>query len=181
MKKGFTLIELLISISILGVIMAAVGTLFVTVLKNYRTESQKAAFQREVNFTIDNIGKDIKEAASVPQNYDTFALSENTLILALPAVDDANNFVYSSGVLDKDYLIYYLSGTELKRKTYASNFGTRESGEISLLKNVSGFNLNYFPGATNAGQVKVSLTVTASAGKPVTLTEERTANLRNKQ
>jgi prepilin-type N-terminal cleavage/methylation domain-containing protein len=179
--RGYTIIELVISMAILAVIMAAVGTIFVTSLKNYRTESQKSVFQRELNFVIDNIVKDTKQATAVPENYDTFSLSQTVYILALPATNSSGDFLYNGGVFEKDYLVYYLSGNELKIKTYANANGQRDDGEETLLKNASAVNFTYSPGLTNAGQITISITESVDVGRTVTLTERRMANLRNKE
>jgi prepilin-type N-terminal cleavage/methylation domain-containing protein len=181
MKKGYTLIELIISMAILAVIMAAVATIFVTSIKNYRTESQKSAFQRELNFVVDNISKDVKEAAEVPQNYDVFALAPTVLILAIPATNSSNNFIYTGEVLEKDYVVYYLLNQELKRKIYANPLGSRQSSENTIMKNVSNLAFTYSPGITNAGQVNTRVIVSANVGRIVTLSVERLANLRNKE
>lgn len=180
-RGGYTLIELVISIAILAIIMAAVASIFMTSLKNYRTESQKSAFQRELNFTVDNIAKDVKLAAEAPGTYDTFELSSTVLILAVPAHDASKNFIYTGDVLEKDYIIYYLSGQDLKKKTYANLLGERESGETTLLSNVSATDFSYSPGMIDPGQIKVTITQSVSVGRTVTLTEERFANLRNKE
>lgn len=181
MKKGYTLIELVISMAILAVIMAAVATILVTSLKNYRTESQKSTFQKELNFVIDNMCKDIKEAAEAPENYNPYTLSPTVLILAIPATDSSNNFIYTGDVLEKDVVVYYLSGQELKRKVIANALGTRESSDNTILANVSDLVFTYSPGITNAGQIKAHVTVSANVGRTITLSSERLANLRNKE
>lgn len=182
MKKGYTLIELVISIAILATIMMAVSSIFFTSLKNYRAESQKSSFQRELNFVIDNIAKDVKQAAEVPQIYEEIELSSTVLILALPAVDNDHNFIYSGDVLEKDYLVYSISGNDLIRNTYASLSGTRETEEDTLLSSVSALDFSYSPGLTDAGQVTISITQSIGVGnRTVTLTEGRMANLRNKE
>lgn len=186
-KKGFTLIEMIIAIALLGIIMAAVSVIFTVSIKNYRNNIQKSSFQKDINFVIDNISKDIKLATSVPTEYDppTYTLSENTLILALPTIDESGNFVYVGNSPEKDYYIYYLSGNELKRKTFSSPLGIRaimNEEEISLLSNVSQLQFSYLPGMSAADQVKVALTLSADInGRSITVSGERTANLRNKQ
>lgn len=187
MKKGYTLIELLISISILAVIMAAVATIFITSIKNYRTESQKSTFQKELNFVVDNIAKDVKEAAEVPEKTEdnVFFLSPAippVLILAIPATNSSNDFIYNvDGLMEKDYVVYYLSGQDLKRKIYANNSGSKESSDNTILKNVSNLTFTYSPTFFDAGQVKTEITVSIDVGRTVTLSAERLANLRNKE
>jgi prepilin-type N-terminal cleavage/methylation domain-containing protein len=181
MKKGYTLIEIIISIAILGSIMAAVGTLFVVAVKNYRTETQKSLFQRELNFVVDNIIKDVKGASIAPTEYDGFELSPSTLILGMPATDSGGDFIYTGENLELDYFVYYLSGSDLKKKVYPNIQSVREQSDNVILANVSSHTFSYYPGVGDASQITVSLTVSADVGKVVSLTEERVTNLRNKQ
>lgn len=183
-KKGFTLIELLISMALLGVIFSAVATIFTSAVKNYETNSQKSLLQKDLNFAIDSIGNNIKEAVLVPQSQDTFSLSENTLIIALPAKDTNGNFIYSAGVIEKDYFIYYLSDNNLRKKIYANALGSRmdQNGhDTILISNVSTLNYTYLPNSTEATQVKVDLSLEKAVGKrTVSISGAKTANIRNR-
>lgn len=165
--------------AILGVIMAAVAVIFVTALKNYRTESEKTVLQRNINFALDNITRDAKEATAIPESHDTFTTSENTLVLALPAENVSDNFVYSGNTLVKDYIIYYLDGNNLKRKVYANAAGTRTSEEKTVLKNVTSLSFTYLPDIATKSGVKTAMTTSVDVGKGITLSEERSTNLRN--
>jgi len=179
---GFTLIELVISMALLGIIMAAVMSLFSTAIKNYAVNSQKSFLQKELNFTIDSIGKDIKQAVEVPATHDgLFTTSGDTLILALPATDEDDNFVYTGNVLEKDYVVYWLLGSDLKKKVYANALGTRTNSENIILSDVASLQYSYVPDAPPFSQVKINLSISRSVNNvSVSISGERTSNLRNK-
>lgn len=181
-QSAFTLIELVISMALLGVIMAAVMSIFSTAIRSYAVNSQKSFLQKELNFTIDNIGKDIKQAVEIPANYDdTFTTNSDTLILALPATESDGDFIYTGGVLEKDYIIYWLSGSDLKKKVYANALGTRTNSENTILSNVSSLVYTYTPDALPYTQAKISLTINRTVNNiSVAISGERTSNLRNR-
>lgn len=180
-QKAFTLVELVISMALLGVIMATVMSIFSTAIKNYTVNSQKSFMQKELNFTIDSVGKDIKQAVLVPANYDTFTTGVDTLILALPATDGSNNFIYTGETLEKDYVVYWLSGTDLKKRVYANALGTNSNSESVILSDVSSLAYTYTPSAPNTTQVKINLVILRVVNRvDVGISGERTANLRNK-
>lgn len=184
-KKGFTIIELTIAIAILGIIMAATTSIFVTGMKNYQFNFQKSTFQKELNFTIDSISNDVKSGHSIPASHDVFTTSSNTLIVALPAIDENNNFIYTGGSLELDYIVYYFSNGTLRKRVYGNSLGKRNAingTDRELLSNVELVNFQFIPGIADASQVKTSITLTKQTSRVnVRATGERTTNLRNKQ
>lgn len=180
MKKGFTLIELAVSTALLGIIMSAVTALFVVGIKNYQVESQRSFLQKEVNFVADDIAIQAKQAYAVPETYDIYARSADTLILALPAINESENFIYSGNNLATDYIIYYLADGSLYKKMVADTSSTRADRETEIISNVSSFNCLYTP-FTDTQEIDCTLVIAKDVGS-VTLdfTAQKTAKLRNK-
>jgi len=180
--KGFTLVELAIAIVILTVIMTAVSSVYAVALKNYQTQSQRSFFQKELNFASDQINRDIKQAVEVPATYDTFTLGPTAIILGLPASDSTGNFIYNANILQKDYVVYYLLGTDLHKKIYATGLSSRagqNGSDIVILSDVTAMSANYMPGGIPR-QVATSLTLAKTVtGRNVSVTATQTVDLRN--
>ncbi len=164
-KKGLTIIELIVAIFLLGVIMAAVSTVFSVALKSYHVSFAQSTLQREANLVVDSILRETKQAVSIPETLGETERSETVLILALPAMDEDNNFIYSGGLFEKDYLIYYLEESELRKKVSASPQSTRYSQDGSdraLLDNVSSLAFSFTPAGLGEETVRVDASITAS-------------------
>ena len=185
MKKGFTIVELVISMALFSIILVATSSIFVTALKNYQINITKSDFQKEVNFSLDDINKNIKLAIEVPLTYGSYSLSQNILILALPTTDSSANFIYEDGAPLKDYVIYYSENGNLHKVTHADPSGIRanQNGEDKIiLGNLTNVNYSYFPGLTGASQVEATIEVGKIVQKTnIKIEGKRLANLRNKQ
>lgn len=193
MKKGFTIFEVIVTISLLAIITMVTSSIFVTALKNYQINFQKTNFQKDLNFVVDDIDKNVKLATNVQYSYDVFnsnpiAGASNTLILELPSTDAAGNFIYISGALKKDVIVYYLENGALHRKIYASSSGIRypqNNQDVILINNVinnaTSPLFSFLPDTSIAKQIKVDLKLGKMVEKTnVRLTGTRTATLRNK-
>lgn len=183
-RKGFTLIELAIAITLLALISAAVGSMYAVAFRNYQSQSQRQHFQKNINFTIDEINRDIKQAVSVPPTYDTFTNDPTHIILALPATDSSGNFIFNAGVLQKDYVVYYLSNGSVIKKTYAQPGSQRyaqNGSSKTLLSDVSGFVASFTPGGVPR-QVTLGLTLSKVVSKRnISVSATTTADLRNSE
>jgi len=180
-KKAFSLVELIIAMGILGVIMMAVMTLFIIGVKNYSRESQRNFMQKEINFTADDIGVQIKQAAEVPGSYDTYTRGSNTLILAVPAIDEDEEFLYIGDALLYDYFIYYLSGGTLLKKIITNENSIREDKENPVLKNVNQFECSYTP-ETETELVSCNLSTSQTiSGTTLNFSANKTSRLRNQR
>jgi prepilin-type N-terminal cleavage/methylation domain-containing protein len=181
--SGFTLIELIISISLLGIILAATTSIFATSLKNYQYNFQKSSMQKEVNFTIDAIANDIKSGAKIETSFGSHTASSTCLIIGIPAQDTSNNFIYTGDVLELDHVVYYKSGGEIRKYFYSNPLGKKSGSntDYKILENVSSVDIfEYIPGLNSATQIKTTINLFKETGKTnVRLSETRTANLRN--
>jgi prepilin-type N-terminal cleavage/methylation domain-containing protein len=180
-KKAFTIVEVIIAMGLLGIIMVAVSALFNVGVKNYRTESQKALMQKEINFVADDIGVQIKQAAKVPESFDVYNRTASSLILALPAVDIDENFIYSGGNLAYDHYIYSLSGGNLTKKIVTDANSNRQDRETTVLNNVTEFNCTYLPDVDTEQVTCIITTAVTVRGNVISFTAEKTARLRNFQ
>jgi hypothetical protein len=171
--------ELIISIALLGTIMAAVMTLFMIGIRNYQRENQRNIMQKEINFTTDDIGTQIKQAAESPGSYDSYIRGPQNLILALPAVNEKEDFLYSGEVLLYDYYIYYLQDGYLYKKIIPNDASARSARENALLGNVTAFNCDYQPmSETEIIQCTVSTSKKVS-DTTLNFNASKTARLRN--
>ena len=178
-NKGFSLVELIIAIALLGTIMAAVMTLFVVGIKNYRRESQRNFMQKEINFTADDLGTQIKQAAEVPVTYDGTNRSAETLILALPAINEDEAFIYNGDSLLYDHVIYYLSEKDLYKKVVPDSQSIREEKEEPILGDVSKFECIYEPQTDTELATCTIETSKEVSGSTLSFRAIKTARLRN--
>lgn len=184
-KKGLTLVELVVSIAVLGIIMAAVASLFSVAINNYQFSFTQSTLQRETNFVIDNITRDIKQSVEIPKIYGGINRGSEKLILALPAVDVDENFLYDGSSLKKDYVIYYLDGTSLRKSITADPSSKRvnlNGTDRIILENVSSLSFSYIPNILDieTTQVDVNMTVTKNTNKAtVTIGSDVSAVKRN--
>jgi prepilin-type N-terminal cleavage/methylation domain-containing protein len=187
MKKGFTIVELVISMALLAIILVAVSSIFITAIKNYQISFARSTLQKEINFTVDDINKNIRIAAGVEStNGSGDNRGPNTLILSLPATDANGNFIYQSGVLQVDTFTYSLSSGNLHKKI-KSTTGTRlaqNNSDVVILNNVvntlSDPIFSYLP-SDIPRQVQINLKVGRTVEKTnIRLTGSRLTDLRNK-
>lgn len=130
-KKGFTLIELLIAMSILGIILAVTSSIFGAAIRNYQISISQSTLQRNVNFVTDDISRNIKIAVEFPESHGTHIRDHNTLILALPAINQNQEFIYSGAMLEKDHIIYEFQNNNIKKTTIANPLSARFQEDIS--------------------------------------------------
>jgi len=156
-------------------------TLFLVGVKNYQRESQRNFMQQEINFTADDLGSQIKQAAEAPEIYDTFTRDSQALILALPAIDNNQKYIYSGSSLIYDYIIFYLEDGALKKTVIPNAQSTRLAKDDSVLEDVSNFNCNYSP-STDTELITCVLETSQTVSKTnLNFTATKTARLRNKQ
>jgi prepilin-type N-terminal cleavage/methylation domain-containing protein len=182
-KKGLSLIELSVAIALLGIIMAAMVSIFAVAVKNYRIYSQQSALQKEVNFTVDEIGKEIKQSMDMPASYDTYTRSDTTLILDLPAVDEDDNFLYDGGGVISDYYIYSYDSGALTKTVYADSSSKRypsSGSSYEILSSISSFSFTYSEPDYNEATVNLTASKTVY-GTNISISSVVTSKPRNKE
>ena len=159
-------------------------SVFSVALRSYRLNIQKSFFQKDLNFAVDSIANTAKSASSIPVSYNGYTTGQNTLVIAVPAKDNQNNFVYNANILQHDYYVYYVSSDSLIKRVYGNAGGklSSESGSpVTILNNLSNFTLTYNPDIPNAKSVSINLALAKTIGNHnVSVSQSRTANLRNK-
>lgn len=173
--------ELIISIALLGIIMAAVMTLFMIGIKNYRRESQRNFMQKEINFTADDLGMQIKQATDSPATYDVYTRGPETLVLALPSINADGDFLYYGSELLKDYVIYYLQNSSIHKKIVSDPSSSRSPRESTVLNDVSSFNCLYTPPAETEIIECTIMTSKSISGTNLNFSAVKTAGLRNRR
>jgi prepilin-type N-terminal cleavage/methylation domain-containing protein len=184
-SKGFTLIELLVVIALLGVILAALTSIYVSALKNNQMSFAKSGFQKDLNFTIDDLNKNIKQASGVLPAYGGDSLSTTTLIITLPAIDANGSFLYTNGGLTllTDTFVYTLSGTSLHKKIFAVASSVRypqNNSDKIIATNVSRLYFSYYPTQVAPENIKTEIDISKVIEKTtVKVTGTTTAFMRN--
>jgi prepilin-type N-terminal cleavage/methylation domain-containing protein len=171
-KNGFTLIEIIFAIAILGTILSVITTVYIISLKNNQISSTKSGYQKDLNFTIDDLNKNVKQAKAVicrslpvALGCTTYCtLNNTTLLLSIPAIDSAGSFKYTNGgqTLVTDTFVYYLSGNTLHKKTYAdpSSFRYPQNNSDKIIaKDVTALTFTYLPAQSAAEQVQTTITM----------------------
>jgi prepilin-type N-terminal cleavage/methylation domain-containing protein len=179
-KKGLTIIELTIAIALLSIISAAIFSLFATATKNYTLQSQKSLMQKELNFVIDALANEIKSATGTEDEHEGSTLSENTLILKLPALDESSNFIYGPAGMEFDYIIYTLGGTQLRKVVSPHINSKRPPKDSVVLADVSAFLLSYQPNQLTPKAIETTISLNRTVGKNnVRLEAKRSGYMRN--
>lgn len=136
-QSGYSLVEALITITLVSLAIVLISAFSVNVLYNYSINSARSNLLADANLTIDIINNDIRLSAFVDENNrwldphapaapaDEFSWesTEEVLILATAAQDEAGNLLFSDPlnyVTEKNNHIYYVENGSLKRRVLAS-------------------------------------------------------------
>jgi len=181
-KPGFTLAELLIAIVLLSVIMAAISAIFSVAIRNYQVSFAQSGIQKDLNLVVDGISREVKQSIEIPESHLTFERSATLLILALPAINEEDEFIYNGEEIEKDYLIYQLDQNRLKKITLANPESRRhltDQSEKIILTDVSDLSFVYTP-TFETTKVETSITVSRFISKTnLVIDAKNTANRRN--
>lgn len=182
-KRGLSLIELLIAMSFIGVLSAVVATVYVTGFNTYRQELASSTVQSNAQTILDALITDARNGVLIEPTYDSFTTGADTIIIRIPAIDASQNILYSGSDMIFDRIIYYYSGNEIHKVTFADPLSSRfpKNGIDSVLdKNILVLNFTYEPDPTAPTLVTATISSEVQAGnrtRSITLTGQ--ARLRN--
>jgi len=197
--KGFTLIELLLVMILMGIVSVALTNFIVNWLQTSSIVETRANLLNKAELAMDEINNDIVLSGGIAPtntwpdpngpggNEYGWTSNSQTMILEKVATDSSDNPIFidsSDYITQKDNVIYYLSGTDLYRRTLKSDSSndaavttcppsdaTSTCPPDTLITNdVSGFNITYYDDNNNvvspddAQSVEVSLTLTSPYG-----------------
>ncbi len=164
-SKGSTLIELLIVIAISALIVVALLSLYSSGQRYFITQSAKADTIEDSRHPLTWITRDIREAAQVVSNYDTYSTSANCLILQIPSIDETGEIIDIDSIFD--YIIYRRSPenpNRLERIIDADDASARIDRTKLMADSVTSLTLSFFDsdGADVSANVSESSTIRIS-------------------
>jgi prepilin-type N-terminal cleavage/methylation domain-containing protein len=171
MKRGMTLIELLISMTVTSILMLSFSAIWANSIKSSKEQLAQTQIQSETQIIIDKIESDIRKARTTESSYSGYTLGAETLIIQIPAIDSAQNILYSGQTQLLDRVVYYKSGNTVKRKVIANASSIRaaeNNTEKTLTTNLVALNFSYIKLNINSpinSEVKTTLTLSKKAGK----------------
>jgi prepilin-type N-terminal cleavage/methylation domain-containing protein len=179
--KGFTLIEMTIVIVLLGVIMAAVTTLYISDITDSEDETRRIELAQSLTIATDNLTDDIKNASAIEATYSTYTTGAQTVVLDLPAVDSSGNLLFSGNNFVVDRVVYSYSGGILTKTVVPGTGSARTAVTRQVLSKITSLSFTYPSSpATGNSQMSYAITVSDSFKKRVeTLSGYNTVVLRN--
>lgn len=166
-RKGLTLIELLITMGLIGSVLIVITSVYLVGFRTFREELASSTVQSDAQTILDAIVTDTKNGMLIEPTYDTYTTGTNTIIIRVPAVDSGQNILYSGTDMRYDRVVYYYTGSEIHKVTYADNDSIRYKNNLAdtiLDKNALSLSFEYDPDPTTATLVKISLSSTISVG-----------------
>jgi prepilin-type N-terminal cleavage/methylation domain-containing protein len=177
-RDGFTLLEITIATAVVSLLAVLVIGFLTDTFVNRVYKSAESDMLAEAQLALERLEKDIRHASNVdeqnrwpdsnaPDDNDPYSWQsdEDTLILASPAVDSDNSFVYRDPfayLTYKDNLIYFVENGVLYRRTLAADVTGNDAettcpeddstscpGDIELATGVNTFRLRYFDAEDN--------------------------------
>jgi hypothetical protein len=141
--RGFTLVETVIIIALTAMMMLALATLYINFNSLYAYQQTFITTVKSAGGAINAIGD-----ASLPANQvlashvfssGTISSGATALALELPTIDTSGNIVAGK----HDYIAFYLTGTDLYRRTEADASSIRTSGTKKVATLVSSLSFTY--------------------------------------
>jgi prepilin-type N-terminal cleavage/methylation domain-containing protein len=179
---GFTLLELMIVMSMLGVIMLSVTTLYIANIKNSEDESRRAQLTESLTLATDNLTDDVKNASAIEASYSSYTSGSQTVVLDLPAVDSSHNIIYSGTSFVLDRVVYAYASGALTRSVFPGSGSTRSAvTRKTVLSKITALNFTY-PNSPPAGSSQMSYSITVADSfkdRTATFTGYNTVDLRN--
>lgn len=114
-SKGFTLIELIITLSLITFVITIIVTILINSSNTYTFVSQQKKITDESDFAIQSINSFIRSSKNVVSQYSynsvNYSLSDSTLILNLPSINNSGDIIIS----ENDVAIFNLDNGSLRQ------------------------------------------------------------------
>ena len=173
-KRGLTLIELLITMSLIGIILVVITSVYLVGFRTFREELASSTVQSNAQTILDQIILDTKNGMLIESPLDPFIINgktyttgTNMIVIRLPAIDNDKQIIYSGSDMLYDRIIYYYLNNEIHKVTYAEVSSSRyknNAADTILDRNALSLSFEYDPDETAATLVKVNLSSTISVG-----------------
>lgn len=159
-KKGFTVIELVVVLPIAVACMAFLGYIFYFQYWVFNAQSAELAITYDARQSLDSINQYIRQSYRVASSYSTYTTGAQTLVLQLQSINASSQPISGS----YDYVVVYLSGTNLYLQVFpnASSTRTASTKKIASDINTSSFGFTY-NNATYSAVTKVTTTMAITA------------------
>ena len=179
-SRGFTLIEMLIVVVLIGLLGAVGGTSFVSNFRSVQMAEASTKSADELRYAIGRLSRELRE---IKYASSTYQITTPTTLGPLTSSPSTFAFTRTIGGTDTLVTIAY-SGSTVTLTSGAS-------GAQTLLKNVTGFSMNFYTVDTTTGAVSattsaaslryivLSLTVAASTNGVGSVTERTIATMRS--
>lgn len=135
-SAGFTIVEIMVATAITGILIVLIMTFLVNAMVTNTVSSARADLLREVQLTLDNVGRDIRLSAEADENNRwedpnapgapadelSWESTASTLVLATAALDSSTNILFSDPlnyVSSKNNNIYFVNDGTLYKRTLA--------------------------------------------------------------
>ncbi|HBG81740.1 TPA: hypothetical protein DDW69_02750 [candidate division CPR2 bacterium] len=189
-NKGYTFIEMLIVISLIGVVMTVVSSLYISNINVFKDTLEKSSIQIKNKSTVKRIKDDVLQGIKIEEIWvdggTTYTSSTNQIIINVPSVSADDNWIYSGPDLRIDHIVYWTDGNgDLWRRVDAtySNPTKRQSETAHVVARGATltFTYNEAPSTGNTKKVDIELQIQKSAnGENYSNTNKTSALLRNK-
>jgi len=192
--SGVTLVELVVATAVISVVSILTINFLIDKVIDNQIQSARGELLREAQQALDTMGGDVRHSANVddenrwPDDHAPGAPSDpyswvsdgEVLVLARPAVDSGNDFIYQDPfayITHKDNLVYFVDNNVLYRRSVAADIPDNRmlnscpagvSGcrsDSILAKNVASHEFKYFDALDNevepteARSVRVTITL----------------------
>lgn len=176
-KRAFTLVETVIVVSLLALMMVAIGLVIFMLNKTSSYNSAESQSSGSASAVLRDMESLIVQADAVVQTHTfsgtSYVSSATTTIVEIPSIDTSGAIIANS----YDYAVFYLATTSVYRILAPAALSSRSSEMEVLSTTVSTFSLTYNdPDFTKVFKVTVDLQ-TSSRVKQYTLTDHRREQL----
>lgn len=145
-NSGVTIFEVIVAFSLMSVVIIILADVFIMHSKIFNTSSGKAEVQFQSVSMADVMGKYIRLADSVVEEYviggESYETSSSELVLKMPSIDASDNIIADTW----DYIAFYRDETDVAKFFYemeADPASSRVSIKKILSDYVSGLNFIY--------------------------------------